>query len=136
MIMRGELCINSHSGEMPETGKGSYRAGLAFGYLAICAAIAILVSWYLDVWWYFFPIMMIAGGAYLLTIAIMASSVSTSKSGSYFVYLLLWGGLLLILGVIWIVNDLYPGNAIFLFIFFLVFIGAVSLIGYLIRRGR
>jgi hypothetical protein len=121
---------------MTETGKGSYRAGLAFGYLAICAAVAILVSWYLDVWWYFFPIMMIAGGAYLLTIAIMASSVSTSKGGSYFVYLLLWGGLLLFLGVVWIVNDLYPGNAIFLVILFLVFIGAVSLIGYLIRRGR
>jgi hypothetical protein len=121
---------------MPEEGRGNYRAGLAFGYLAICAAIAILVSWSLNVWWYFFPIMMLAGGIYLLVIAIMASNVSTSKSGSYFVYLLLWGGLLLILGIMWIVNDLYPGNAIFLIILFLVFIGVVSLLGYLIRRRR
>ncbi len=121
---------------MPEEGRGSYRAGLAFGYLILCAAVAILVSWYLDVWWYFFPVMMIAGGAYLLVIAFMASRISTSKAGSYFVYLLLWGGLLLILGVEWIVNDLYPDNLVFLVVLFLVFIGVVSLLGYLMRRRR
>jgi len=119
---------------MPEEGKGSQRAGLAFGYLAICAAVAILVSWYLDVWWYFFPIMMIAGGTYLLAIALLASTAYGAKRGSYFIYLLLWGGLLLALGVMWIVNDLYPGNAIFLVILFLVFIGVVAILSYLVRR--
>ncbi len=121
---------------MPTEGRGSYRAGLAFGYLAICAAVAILVAWYLDVWWYFFPIMMIAGGVYLLVISTMASRIATPKGGSYVVYLLIWGGLLLILGVMWIVNDLYPGNAIFLVVLFLVFIGVVSIFGYILRRRR
>ena len=49
--------------------------------------------------------------------------------------MLLWGGILLILGVEWIVNDLYPGNVVFLVISFMVFVGAVALLGYLIR-GR
>jgi hypothetical protein len=119
---------------MSEGGSGGSRMGLAFGYLIICAAVAILVSWYLDVWWYFFPIMMIAGGAYLLAIGFLASRASASKGGPLFIYLLLWGGALLILGLEWILNDLYPGNLIFLVVVFMVFIGAVALLGYLIRR--
>lgn len=106
--------------------------GLAFGYLVICAAIGILVAWYLDVWWYFFPIMLIAAGAYLLAIGMLASR--GSAGGPMFIYLLLWGGAMLILGVEWIINDLYPGNAIFLVIAFMVFIGAVAILGYLARR--
>ena len=122
------------SDDMAEEARVRNRTGLAFGYLIICAAVAILISWYLGVWWYFFPIMMIAGGTYLLVISLMASRAS-DKGGSVFVYMLLWGGILLILGVEWIVNDLYPGNAVFLVITFMVFVGAVALLGYLIR-GR
>jgi hypothetical protein len=118
---------------MSEEGRGSNRTGLAFGYLVICAAVAILVSWYLDVWWYFFPIMMIAGGAYLLAMGFVASRAS-AKAGPVFIYLLLWGGAMLILGVEWILNDLYPGNLLFLFVAFLVFIGAVAILGYLMRK--
>lgn len=119
---------------MAEEARVRNRSGLAFGYLIICAAVAILISWYLDVWWYFFPIMMIAGGIYLLVISLMTSRAS-GKGGSVFVFMLLWGGILLILGMEWIVNDLYPGNVVFLVIIFMVFVGAVALIGYLIR-GR
>ena len=122
------------SDDMAEEVRVRNRTGLAFGYLIICAAVAILISWYLGVWWYFFPIMMIAGGTYLLVISLMASRAS-DKGGSVFVYMLLWGGILLILGVEWIVNDLYPGNAVFLVITFMVFVGVVALLGYLIR-GR
>jgi hypothetical protein len=119
---------------MSEEGRSSNRMGLAFGYLVICAAVAILVAWYLGVWWYFFPIMMIAGGTYLLTMGFLASRVSASKGGPFFIYLLLWGGVLLIVGLEWILNDLYPGNLIFLVVLFLVFIGTVALLGYLMRR--
>jgi len=118
---------------MSEEMRGGNRTGLAFGYLVICAAVGILVSWYLDVWWYFFPIMMIAGGAYLLAICFLASRAS-SKGGSIFVYLLLWGGAMLILGVEWILNDLYPGNLILMLVVFLVFIGGVAILGYMMRK--
>lgn len=119
---------------MPEQ-RGANRAGLTVGYLIISAAVAILLSWYANEWWYFFPIMMIAGGAYLLAIGLMASAPS-GQGGSYKIYMLLWGGILLLLGVEWILNDLYPDSLVFLVVVFLVFIGVVAILGYLLRARR
>lgn len=112
------------------------RTGLTVGYLIIAAAVAILVAYSLDEWWYFFPIMMIAGGIYLLMIAALTARPSERGGGNYLVYLLLWGGVLAIIGAEWIVNDLYPGNVVFLVVVFLVFIGAVAILGFVLRSRR
>jgi hypothetical protein len=121
---------------MTEDRRRSNRAGLTAGFLIIAAAVAILISYYLDIWWYFFPIMMMAGGVYLLMIAGLASRPTGPGGGSYVLYLLLWGGILAIIGAEWIVNDLYPGNFVYLFVVLLVFVGAVAIIGYVLRSRR
>ena len=123
-------------GDMSEERHRTNRAGLTAGYLIIAAAVAILISYYLDIWWYFFPVMMVAGGVYLLMIAALTARPSGSGGGSYLLYLLLWGGILAILGAEWIVNDLYPGNLVFLVVVFMVFVGAIAIIGYVLRSRR
>ncbi len=80
--------------------------------------------------------MMIAGGAYLLAIAALASGHQGRAKSQNMIFILLWGGVLLIVGVEWIVNALYPGNFVFLFVALLVFIGVVAILGYLIRARK
>jgi len=121
---------------MPEERHRTNRAGLTAGYVIIAAAVAILISYYLDIWWYFFPVMMVAGGVYLLMIAALTARPSGPSGGSYLLYLLLWGGVLAILGAEWIVNDLFPGNFVFLVVVFMVFIGAIAILGYVLRSRR
>lgn len=121
---------------MPEQRRMANRTGLTVGYLVISAAVAILIAYYLDVWWYFFPIMMIAGGVYLLMVGTLTARPAGSEAGSYMVYMLLWGGILAILGAELIVNDLYPDNLVFLVVVLLVFIGLVAILGFLLRGRR
>jgi apolipoprotein N-acyltransferase len=121
---------------MPKERRLGNTTGLTVGYLIISAAVAILIAYYLNVWWYFFPIMMIAGGIYLLIITALTARSTAEGRSSYITYMLLWGGLIAILGAEWIVNDIYPSDAVFLVVVVLVFVGLVAIIGFLLRGKR
>jgi hypothetical protein len=104
--------------------------GLSAGYLAIAVAISILVAWTVGKWWYFFPVLFIAWGVYGLALTVFMGRSDTTEGRSYYIYNLLWGGVLTIVGAELIVNDLYPGNLVLLIVVFIVFLGVVSFIGY------
>jgi hypothetical protein len=108
--------------------------GLSAGYLAIAVAAAILVAWAVGIWWYFFPVLFIAWGVYGLGLTVLVGSGVTTESRSFFLYNLLWGGVLTIVGVELIVNDLYPGNVVLLVVVFIVFLAVVAFIGYGVGR--
>jgi hypothetical protein len=108
--------------------------GLSAGYLAIAVAAAILVAWAVGIWWYFFPVLFIAWGVYGLGLTVLVGSGATTENRSFFLYNLLWGGVLTIVGVELIVNDLYPGNVVLLVVVFILFLAVVAFIGYGVGR--
>lgn len=108
--------------------------GLSAGYLLIAVAVAILIAWSVGTWWYFFPVIFIAWGVYGIVLAAMMGTGRTTEGRSFFIYNLLWGGILTILGMELILNDLYPGNFVLLLVVFILFVGAVAIMAFALGR--
>ena len=98
--------------------------------MAIAIAVSILVAWAVGKWWYFFPVIFIAWGVWGLALTVLTGAGSTTEGRSSYLYSLLWGGVLTIVGAELIANDLYPGNIVLLIVVFLLFLGVVAFIGY------
>lgn len=111
---------------------------MTFGFLVIAFAVSMLVAWMLEDWWLFIPLVLIlAGGWWAVIGLLMRPGEGARGSGlgamSYFVF---WGATLVLLGAIWLLNDLYPGNAIALVALFLIWIGAMAVGLSLVRLRR
>ena len=118
--------------------RSSNYEGLTFGFLVIAFAVSILVAWMQDDWWLFIPLMLILAGGWWTAIGfLMRGGAGARGSGlgsvSYFVF---WGATLVILGAIWFLSDMYPGNAVAWIALFLIWIGGIALALSFLRLRR
>jgi|GEM_PF-1809876 len=111
-------------------------AGLSLGYVLIALAVAILMGWWLGDWWYFLFVLMLEVGAYIMLLGAWTGRGGTKEGRSNFVFMLLWGGILMVLGAELIVNDLYPDNGVFLVVIFIVFIAIIALFAWTLGRKK
>ncbi len=114
--------------------KKSYQ-GLTAGALFMLIAIAILVAWSTGDWWLIIPILLIGGGliAILIGISISATAPGRGFGFSDSSYMLVWGGILTILGVAWLINATVPDAAPLLIAIVLLFIGG-AIVGISLTR--
>jgi hypothetical protein len=112
-----------------ETARRASYQGLTAGFAFIAFAVAILLAWVRNDWWSMPPILLIEFGVY----GIMMGSLMTRPSGegslwaSDSAYVLLWGCLSAILGVIWFANGYFPNIAPVSIAVVLIFIGGFIL---------
>ena len=107
-------------------------SGLTAGYVLIALAVSILISYSIDKFWYALPIFMIALGAYVIFLGTLPRTPGRDvRSGM--IYTLTWGGIMAVLGVLLITNDLLPNNAIVLIAVFLIFLGAIAVVAFATR---
>lgn len=117
--------------------KSSGFEGMTFGFLVIAFAVSILVAWMMDDWWLFIPLMLILAGGWWVVVGLLmrpqeGARGSTLGSVSYFVF---WGATLVLLGAIWFLSDMYPGNGVAWIAVFLIWIGAMA-VGLSLLRFR
>jgi len=97
---------------------------LTVSYLIIATAAAILIAWITDDWTLFIPSMLLLGGIFATFVGMRQRSGAFDRRRSNDSnYLMFWGTLLIAFGLIWAINYAYPGNAPFLVIGFLVWLG-------------
>lgn len=107
-------------------------SGLTAGYVLIALAVSILIGYSIDKFWYALPIFMIALGAYVIFLGTLPRTPGRDvRSGM--IYTLTWGGIMAVLGVLLITNDLLPNNAIVLIAVFLIFLGAIAVVAFATR---
>lgn len=97
---------------MNESREKRNYGNLSAGFVLIAIAVAILMAWILGNWIWFIPIVLIECGGLglLLGVVLRRSAKPGGPSRSTSAYYTFWGSLLLILGLLWVVNDQYPGN--------------------------
>jgi len=119
--------------EMAEQVTRRDYTGLTVGFILIALAVSILVAYSIDKWWYFVPIFLIFAGSFGLLRGAMVAKGGTKESRSTANYLLTWGGIMVIIGALLVVNDLLPGNLVVLIAVFLIFVGGLALAIFALR---
>jgi FtsH-binding integral membrane protein len=108
------------------------------GFMAIAVAVSLLVAWVQGDWWLFIPLMLILAGGFWAAIGLVMRPVEGARGSglgvkSYYVF---WGATLVLLGAIWFLSDMYPGNGPAMVALFLIWIGAMALGLSLVRMRR
>jgi cobalamin synthase len=118
---------------------GPGRVGLASVSAAVVlltVAVATMASWYEDDWFLFIPIHMVVLGAYVMLVGLSDRSTAADRfkyaNGSF---LMFWGSLSALIGLVLLVNHYYPGNGIWLFVIVLVWL-AISALLFAMRPKR
>jgi len=102
---------------------------LTISYLIMAFAASILIAWITEDWTLFFPAIFFLSGMFALFIGFRQRfGALTKREGDDGNYLMFWGTLLMAFGTIWSVNYVYPGNLLFLFIAFLVWLALAVLL--------
>jgi hypothetical protein len=85
---------------------------LSIGFVLVAIAVAILIAWMIGDWVLFIPAILIECGGYGVVLGAVAgrNAKPGESSRSVSAYYIFWGSLLLILGLLWVINDQYPGN--------------------------
>jgi len=118
--------------------RSSGYEGLTMGFMAIAVAVSLLVAWVQGDWWLFIPLMLILAGGFWAAIGLVMRPVEGARGSglgvkSYYVF---WGATLVLLGAIWFLSDMYPGNGPAMVALFLIWIGAMALGLSLVRMRR
>jgi ABC-type transport system involved in cytochrome c biogenesis permease subunit len=123
---------------MQEVRRSSYL-GVTFGVFFIALAIAILIGILLNDWILFIPILLIEMGIYGIVIGSMARRRGETRGyggisdASYFIF---WSSLFTLIGLFWLINDVFPGIALYLILIILIFFGAAIILISLNRPRR
>jgi len=123
---------------MQEVRRSSYL-GVTFGVFFIALAIAILIGILLNDWILFIPILLIEMGIYGIVIGSMARKRGETRGyggisdASYFIF---WSSLFTLIGLFWLINDAFPGIALYLILIILIFFGAAIILISLNRPRR
>lgn len=92
-------------------------------------AIATMVSWYVDDWYLFLPIFLVIMGVHIMAVGMSHHTSASDRyrfaSGSY---LMFWGSLLALIGLVVLVNHYYPGNGIWLFLIVILWLAISALL--------
>ncbi len=118
---------------------GTGRVGLtsvSAAVVLLTVAVATMASWFEDDWFLFLPVLMVGVGAYIMLVGLSDHSVTADRfryaSGSF---LMFWGSLLTLIGLVLLVNHYYPGNGIWLFVIVLIWL-AISALLFTMRPKR
>jgi hypothetical protein len=101
--------------------------GLTAGAILIAVAVAILIAWAVNKWWYFLPVFMIEAGILGIVTGLLAGRQGTTSSRSYATYSETWGVIIALLGALLIVDDYSPGNLPLLVAIFLIVLGVLAI---------
>jgi len=110
----------------PKTSLQGLTAGAAF----IIVALAIMIGWGTGDWWMMFPALLLGFGAFgiLMGAAIATTGRTNRYARADSSYAYVWGGLLALLGIAWLINGVVPNIAPLIIILLLLFIGIVILV--------
>lgn len=118
---------------------GPGRVGLASVSAAVVlltVAVATLASWFEDDWFLFIPILMVVLGGYIMLVGLSDRSIAADRfkyaNGSF---LMFWGSLLALIGLVLLVNHYYPGNGVWLFVIVLIWL-AISALLFTMRQKK
>ncbi len=109
---------------MQDTRGGSLE-GLSIGVMFIAVAAALLLAWFMADWWLFIPFLLVFAGFVWAGLGLLRGRGEGGKEMPYFLF---WGGTLVILGGIWLINDQYPGNVPGLVAFVIIWVGAAAVV--------
>ena len=126
---------------MSQDGRGSsILSGQTVGFITIAVGFAVLISTYAtDNFWLIIPVVLIEVGFYGLVIGAFAGMrgdrgpIGGFRWGNDPAYTMFWGSLLVLIGALWLVNDVWPDNIPALISVFLIWIGIAVML--LTRRG-
>ncbi len=111
-------------------------AGVSAAVVLLTVAVATMVSWFEDDWFLFLPVLMVGVGAYVMLMGRSDHSATADRfkyaSGSF---LMFWGSLFVLIGLVLLVNHYYPGNGIWLFVIVLIWL-AISALLFTMRPKR
>ncbi len=108
---------------------------LTTGYLFIALAVSILIAYALDKIWYIIPIFILLVGGYVTFIGTLPRQM-VRGSPSARVYLISWGVILIAVGALVLINDVFPNNLVLLIVVFLIIIGVGAIAAYLASPKR
>jgi len=116
--------------------QGSARISLtsvSTAVVLLTIAVATMVSWFVDDWYLFLPILLVGVGLYLMAVGLSNHTTPTDRyrfaNGSY---LMFWGSLMALIGLVVLVNHYYPGNGIWLFLIIILWL-ALSVLLFTMR---
>jgi hypothetical protein len=121
--------------EANRVGEGSH-AGLTVGFVLIAAAVAILVGWATNNWFYLVPIFLLELGVFVLVLGALSKTSQDRQGRSWMMYMFLWGGVMVMLGALLLLDNFFPGNVPVLIAVFLIFSGAIAILAYFARLRR
>lgn len=106
---------------------------LSTAFILILAAVVILIAWTVEDWFLLLPLFLLGVGLYLVIVSFTHSqAASVSGRRSDINYLMFWGNLMAVFGLILLVNHWYPGNGMLLLIAFIAWLG-ISIIIFGLR---
>lgn len=104
--------------------------GVNAAAVLLSVAIAILVAYVTNNWWYLVTVIVLEMGLLLLIMGLVLGrpgpGMAWTKSDSY--YFLLWGNLLAAIGALLIVNTLVAGVAVLLVVVFLIWMAIFAVL--------
>jgi len=107
---------------------------LTASYLIMATAASIMIGWIERDWTLFIPSMMLLGGMFALYIGFkQRSDVLLRREMNDSNFLMFWGTMLMVFGIIWVMNYAYPGNELLMLIAFLVWM-ALAVLVFTIRK--
>lgn len=118
---------------MEESRVGGGRTGLTVGFVLIAIAVAILVGWVTNNWFYLVPVFLLELGAFVLLLGAISKKSPDHQGRSWTIYMLFWGGVMAMIGCLLLINDVFPNNIPILIAVFLIFSGAIAILAYLMR---
>jgi len=107
---------------------------LTASYMIMATAAAILIAWLTEDWTLFIPSMLLLGGIFATFIGFrQRTGTLTRRQRNDGNFLMFWGTLLVVFGLMWAINYVYPGNVLFLVIGFLLWI-ALAIVLFTIKK--
>jgi hypothetical protein len=104
--------------------------GVNAAAVLLSVAIAILVAYVTNNWWFFVTVIVLEMGLLLLIMGLILGrpgpGMAWTRSDSN--YYLLWGNLLAAIGALLIVNTVVAGIAVILFVVFLIWMAVFALL--------
>jgi hypothetical protein len=104
------------------TGKRRNLTALTTGYMFISLAVSILVAVAANKIWYIIPVFILLVGGYVTFLGTLPRPMVRGTPSTR-VYLMAWGVILVAVGAILIVNDVFPNNLALLIAVFLIIVG-------------
>ncbi len=110
-------------------------SALTTGYMFIALAISILVAYAVDKIWYIIPVFILLVGGYVTFLGTLPQQ-TVRGSPSARVYLITWGVILIAVGGLIIINDVFPNNLPVLLAAFLIIVGLGAVMAYFVTPRR